>query len=78
MATELKKVTALNWRRHVQSESGIEGILVLRERGPRISQASEAHSIIFQAGKAEGWNQAIDEIYNLFAPGPAPDKDLES
>ncbi len=78
MATDLKKLTKLSWRRLVISDQGIEGILVLKERCPRVSQTSEAHSIIFQAGKVEGYTQAIAEIYNLITPDAIPDQDLES
>jgi len=78
MATELKKITKLAWRRLIQSEQGIEGILVIKERCPRISASGEAHSIIFGAGKAEGYNEAISAIYELIAPDSVPDGDLES
>lgn len=78
MATELKKITKLQWRRLINSEHGIEGMLVLKERAPRVAATGEAHSIIFQAGKTEGYTDALNEIYNLLTPDSTPDTDLEN
>lgn len=78
MATELRKMTQLAWRRLIISEHGKEGLLVLKERAPRVAQTSEAHSLIFQAGKVEGWNEALNAIYELITPDTPSDNDLEN
>ena len=63
--TELKRVTKLAWRKHLLSEHGVEGMLALRERTPSIGGGGEAHQIIFQAGKAQGFVDAINAIYEI-------------
>ncbi len=78
MSTELRKITKLSWRRLINSEHGTEGILWVKEQAPRIAASGEAHSIIFQAGKAEGYVEAIDKIYQLIAPDSTPDQDIEN
>lgn len=64
--TEIKKVTALAWRRFLLSEAGIEGQLVLRERAPNITPG-ESHNIVFQAGIVEGWKRAIEAMHEMIA-----------
>jgi len=78
MATELKKVTQLAWRRLIRSEHGIEGMLVLKERAPTVGTTGESHSILFQAGEVQGWNKALKAIYDLVAPDSASDQDFEN
>lgn len=76
--TELKKVTQLAWRKHLLSDAGIEGQLVLRERGPSVPPTGEAHSIIFNAGRAEGWRECIEALHNLIAVEKVKTENLEN
>jgi hypothetical protein len=75
--TQLKKVTQLAWRKLLLSEAGIEGMLVLREQAPGVS-VGDSHNIIFQAGKSEGYRQALETIQNLIAAEPTKPEDLEN
>lgn len=61
---ELTKSTTLAWRRHIGSDAGTEGMLFLRERTPSINKG-EQHQMIFDAGRVEGYKQAIDTISEL-------------
>lgn len=77
--TEIKKVTQLAWRRHLMSEPGIEGQLVLREACPPIPGNGEAHNIIFAAGRAEGWKLALEAMHTMIAvQSKVSDSDLEN
>lgn len=78
MATELRKVTQLSWRKLITSEHGVEGMLVLKERAPKVASSGEAHSIIFNAGVAQGYSLALEEIYNLLSPDSKTDIDYEN
>lgn len=62
--TELAKATTLAWRRHLSTDAGVEGMLFLRERVPSI-QKGDQHQMIFDAGRVEGYKQAIDTISEL-------------
>ncbi len=62
--TQLRKVSQLAWRRLLISEHGQEGMLVLREQAPTITKA-DPHSIIYDAGRVSGFNEALDAIYAL-------------
>lgn len=61
---ELAKSTTLSWRRHLASDAGVEGMLFLRERVPSILKGDQ-HQMIFDAGRVEGYKQAIDTIAEL-------------
>lgn len=75
--TELKKVTQLAWRKLLLSDAGIEGLLVLRERGPQIYQG-DSHNIIFQAGKVEGYREALLLMQEFIAAEPKKEENLEN
>lgn len=77
MATELRKVTQLAWRKHLLSEAGIEGMLVLRERTPVVGRG-ESHNIIFDAGVVEGYRRALDSIDAIIAAEPQKPESLEN
>jgi hypothetical protein len=62
--TDLDKATTLAWRRHIASAAGSQGMLFLRERVPSI-QKGDQHQMIFDAGRVEGFKQAIDTISEL-------------
>ena len=66
MATELKKNTQVVWRRFLSSPEGIEGMLYLREAGPRVTKGDQA-SIIFESGVAEGYQRALDKLKDTIA-----------
>lgn len=64
--TELKKITQLSWRKHLLSDAGVEGMLYLRERQPAINKGP-ADEMIFEAGKVEGYKEALDRISEIIA-----------
>lgn len=64
--TELKKVTTMAWRKLLASEAGMEGMLYLREHIPSIHKGT-ADEMIFDAGRSEGYKQAIDVISEVIA-----------
>jgi hypothetical protein len=74
---ELKKQTQLDWRRHLMTESGIEGMLFLRERVPTIHKGL-ADEMIFEAGKAEGYKMALDTISEVIAVAQKREIDIEN
>jgi hypothetical protein len=78
MATELRKVIKLAWRKWLMSEAGVEGLLVLRESAPSVSSDGEAHKIIFQAGIAEGWKRCLDAHHTLIAADEIKINDIEN
>jgi hypothetical protein len=63
---ELRKVVTLAWRKFLAGEAGIEGMLFLREKTPSIVRGDQ-HQMIFDAGRVEGYKQAIDTISELLA-----------
>lgn len=75
--TELKKQTQLDWRRHLLTDSGIEGMLFLRERAPTIHKGA-ADEMIFEAGKSEGYKMAMDMISEVIAVAPKKEINLEN
>lgn len=75
--TPLRKVTQLAWRRHLISEHGVEGLLVLRENAPAII-VGDADSIIFQAGIVEGYKRAIENMHNLIAAEQIKTEDFDN
>lgn len=77
MPTELRKITSLTWRRLITSEHGIEGMLVLRERGPNIG-SGDPHQIIFNAGRVEGYKECINNIMDLIAAEEQKQSDTEN
>jgi hypothetical protein len=77
MATEIRKVTCLRWRQFLASEFGTEGMLFLREKIPSVSPG-DAHQMIFNAGRAEGFKQAIDTISEIIAVEQQKEQNLEN
>lgn len=71
MATELKKVTQLSWRRFLQTAEGIEGMLFLREQTPNIPKG-QPHEVQYDAGKVEGFRFALDAIQDMIASQEKP------
>jgi hypothetical protein len=63
---DLKKITTLQWRKHLASDAGMEGMLYLRERIPSVHKGT-ADEMIFEAGKVEGYKMAVDTISELIA-----------
>lgn len=76
-STELRKATQLAWRKHLISEYGIEGLLVLREMTPTVG-VGDSHNIIFQAGKVEGYRMAIDALQSIIASEEKKDNSIEN
>lgn len=74
---EVKKVTKLSWRRFLQSESGMEGMLFLREKIPSIPRGLP-HEVQFDAGRSEGFKQALDTISELLAVEEKKDTDASN
>jgi len=75
--TELKKKTQLDWRRHLLTDSGIEGMLFLRERTPTIHKG-QADEMIFEAGRSQGFKDAIDTISEIIAAEPKKEVNFEN
>lgn len=75
--TELRKVSQLAWRRLIASEHGQEGLLVLRESAPVIVKG-DPHTIIYDAGRVSGFNEAIDAIYKLASAGEDKHETLDN
>jgi len=75
--TELKKQTQLDWRRHLLTPEGIEGMLFLREGMPSIHKGP-ADEMIFEAGIVEGYKKAIDRISEVIAVAPKKEVNLEN
>lgn len=75
--TELKKKTQLDWRRHLLTDSGIEGMLFLREGVPSISKGP-ADEMIFDAGIVEGYKRALDKISEVIAVEQRKEIDIEN
>lgn len=61
---ELKRSTNVAWRRFLATEAGIEGMLWLREKLPDVLKGS-GESIIFDAGKTQGYKDCLDQIANV-------------
>lgn len=59
---ELAKATVLANRKHFNSEAGKDTLLFLRERIPSVSFKSSPEEVIFDAGKAQGYRQCLDDI----------------
>jgi hypothetical protein len=75
--TELRKVTRLAWRKFLASEYGSEGMLHLRESTPSIP-SGDSHQIIFNAGRVEGYKQALDHISQILAVQEQVEQRLEN
>lgn len=75
--TNLRKITRMSWRKFLSTEFGQEGMLYLRERIPNVS-VSDANSMIFQAGKAEGYKEAINMISEVISIQEKPEESLEN
>jgi len=83
--TELNRAVQLKWRQHLASEAGLVGMLFLREHTPTVSKLSiggiqsQQHDIVFDAGRVEGYRQALDTIENMIAVNDAAkEPDLEN
>ncbi len=75
--TEIKKVSQLAWRRFLQSEAGVEGLLFLREKTPVIRKGLP-HEIQFDAGRATGYAEAIETISEIIAAEPQKQVDASN
>jgi len=72
MATELTKPTQLSWRKFLLSEAGREGMLILREKAPSVHK-STADEMIFEAGRAQGYRDCLDQISEVIGIEPIKD-----
>ena len=61
----------------MQTEAGVEGMLFLRERTPSISKG-DADGIIFDAGKVEGYKNAVDTISEIIAVRQQKEEKVEN
>lgn len=64
--TEIKRTTKLAWRRFLQSEPGMEGMLFLREKLPSVIKGQQ-HEIVFDAGVTQGYGKCLDNISEILA-----------
>lgn len=67
----------MTWRKFLGSEAGTIGLLFLRENTPSIQQG-DANSIVFNAGRYEGYKQAIDMLSEVVSIEEKPDQNLEN
>lgn len=74
---ELPKAIRLSWRRFVSTDAGKEGLLALRENSPSITRGDQ-HQMIFDAGRVEGYKQALDAIYSILAVREEKEENLEN
>lgn len=77
MEVELRKAVQLAWRRFLQSEFGIEGLLYLRGRAPKIGRG-DSHAIIFDAGRVEGYREGMDGMSDMAGKEPVKHDSLEN
>jgi hypothetical protein len=75
--TELRKVTQLAWRKIMLTEEGKEAMLFLREKAPSIIK-SDADQMIFDAGRVEGYKQALDNLSNIIASEPKKELPIDN
>ncbi len=64
MQTEVRKISRLQLRKFLATEYGMEIMLNARERIPSVI-SDESHKMIFSAGRAEGFKDALDYIQSL-------------
>lgn len=77
MSTEVTPKITLSWRKFLQSDEGVKGMLYLREHVPTIS-VGDSHNIIFAAGKSEGYKNAIDTISEILAMAKPKEEEIEN
>lgn len=75
--SDLRKVVEIAWRRHLSSESGLEGMNYLRSATPGVSRGDQ-YQMIFDAGVSEGYKQALNRIADISPVEPIPEKSLEN
>lgn len=76
--TELRKLTTISWRRFLLSPEGVEAMLYLRERTPSIDKGVDPYSMIFEAGRCQGYRNCLDTISEIIAKEPTKSESLEN
>lgn len=66
MAIELTKADQLLWRRFLQTEAGMKGMLLLNQTAPEVASSTEA-AIILEAGVSKGYKLALSKINDIIA-----------
>lgn len=74
---ELRKLTTLRWRAFLATPEGQEGMLFLREKSPRV-QRGEAHEMVFDSGKVEGYSKCLDTISEVIGVKDVEAEDIEN
>ena len=74
---ELQKADRLAWRRFISTSSGTDGLLALRENTPSI-QRGDQYQMIYDAGRVEGYKQALDAINSILAVREEKVENLEN
>jgi hypothetical protein len=73
MAETLDRAVQLQWRKFIATESGTRGLLWWREQIPSVIKGP-ADEMIFDAGVAEGYKRALDNL--SFVLGAEATKDV--
>jgi hypothetical protein len=63
---DLTKSDRIGWRKFLATEAGTKGMLELHQNIPTISKG-DADSIIFDAGRVEGYRAALSAINNILS-----------
>lgn len=75
--TEITRGITLQWRRFLQSEAGMAGMLYLREKIPHITKGLP-HEVQYDAGYAQGYIKALDQISEILAVKPEKEENIEN
>lgn len=71
------KAIQLGWRKFLLTEQGSKGLLWLREQTPVVLKG-DAHEMIFDSGRAQGYRDTLDKLSLLLGGEPEINKEFES
>lgn len=74
---ELETATQLSWRKFLSTDAGKSGLLWWRENVPAIPRG-ESHEIIFDAGVAQGYKKALDNLTFVLGGEKPKEVDFEN
>jgi hypothetical protein len=74
---ELTRADNIAWRRFLATQSGINGMLSLRERIPSVTKFDQS-GIIFDAGRTQGYKEALDAISEVIGVVEEKQQELEN
>ncbi len=74
---ELEQATQLAWRKFLSTSAGEAGLLWWRENTPNVPRG-DSHEIIFDAGVAQGYKKALDNLTFVLGAEKAKEVDFEN